>query len=233
MPRTTLTACVMAAFLPALFAQESPRTTQSYPNVAQLRNISAISICEGGKCEVLNCYSRACSSDGNAVTYIRRLDPAGVTLERKDDHGELAGLVSVYTGKISGARIEGVVSKSWEGHRFHPKEGPFTATITDPADYSLENEYRLLAERQRSQAQAAQQAQTQQSLQSISLLGMLLGAAAGDSGSSDAGSGLTGRISSLKDDVDRAWQRCMTRRDNQCHDRRRLRASSPTPARNS
>jgi hypothetical protein len=61
-----------------------------------------------------------------------------------------------------------------------------------------------------------------QSRAMLSFLFSVIGGVGQDDG--DAGSGLTGRISTLKDDVDRAWQHCMIRRDNQCHEQETLKS---------
>ena len=92
----------------------------------------------------------------SATIYLRRFDAGGVIIEREDSAGETAGLVSVYEGKIAGKRIEGEVTKSWLDHWYHPKQGKFTATITEPSDFSLETEYRLLKERKAQQANRTQ-----------------------------------------------------------------------------
>jgi hypothetical protein len=62
--------------------------------------------------------------------------------------------------------------------------------------------------------------------QSLGMLSLLFSVIAGGGGQddSDAGSGLTGRIASLKDDVDGAWERCVRRRDNQCNEQEKLKS---------
>ena len=59
-----------------------------------------------------------------------------------------------------------------------------------------------------------------QSRTMLSFLFSVIGGGGQDNG--DAGSGLTGRIATLKDELDRAQQRCAAHQDNQCSDGERL-----------
>ena len=63
-----------------------------------------------------------------------------------------------------------------------------------------------------------------QSRAMLSFLFSVIGGGGGGQDNGDADSGLTGRISTLKDEVDRAWQHCMARRDNQCHEQETLKS---------
>ena len=106
---------------------------------------------------------------------------------------------SIIDGKIrwAGSAFPNPFQMAWEGAvNTVPGNSPVNAQTTSPQD------------------------------QSRALLSLLFGVIAGGGGQddSDSDSGLTGRISSLKDDVDRAWQHCMARRDNQCHDQETLKS---------
>jgi hypothetical protein len=63
-----------------------------------------------------------------------------------------------------------------------------------------------------------------QSRAALSLLFSVIAGGGGGQDDGDAGSGLTGRISTLKDELDRAQQRCSAHQDNHCSDGERLKS---------
>ena len=226
MDKTTLAACVMAALSVSVllaqdqdqpryvFPQPQPNTKPSPPTTAPLPPV--IHFCGGGcasgKGTTLplegNRYVVR-DAQGIAATYeVVKFTRESVIIKRTD-YRPYPGTATL-TGKLSpdgNSIIDGKIT--WAGS---PSPNPFQMAWGEALNTVPGNS-----------AQNAQTSSPQdQSRAALSLLFSVIAGGGGGQDDSDAGSGLTGRIASLKDDVDRAWQRCLRRRDNQCNEQETL-----------
>lgn len=234
MDKTTLAAGVLAALsVSVLFAQDQPNPhwaftkPQADKNPATPKNAApptmmhlCIAGCSTGKGGTL-IFENGRYADKLAPTSVYTIEtftPEMVVihldrqLTKEDPYGGTA-ILSGQLSKDGNSIINGTIK--WTSHPCCGlTTGPFRAAWGDAMGTVPGNP---------SEGNVQQTSSPQdQSRGMLSLLFSVIAGGGGGQDDSDASSGLTGRIASLKDDVDRAWQRCMTRRDNQCREQETL-----------
>ena len=140
---TTLAAGVMAAAY-ALLAQDTPKPTTPYTSVdrPQLTALPTtpipprLSECESQVCGVWEFNGQVgeakWASGAVAALSVERFDSDAIVIRRTDTGGSTPGLTAIYTGKLTGNRIDGDVTWSWSGFRNKTATGKWYATIGAP-----------------------------------------------------------------------------------------------------
>jgi hypothetical protein len=225
MPKTTRAACVMAAFLPALIAQEPPKPHYAYAHPDGAAEPAEPSIPPEMHLCVAGCSAGRGSSlvwkdgryydgpSGDSTITVEKFTRASVVMRRTDKSGPYHG-VAILTGQISGDGNRIVNGKlQWIEHPCCGlTSGPFQAAWGDAIN--------TVPGKQQGNVQTT--SAQDQSLGAMSLLIGVLGGGGGGQNDGDAGSGLIGRITSLKSQIGHAHERCAIRRDNQCNEEERL-----------
>jgi hypothetical protein len=224
MDKTTLAAGVMAALsVSVLLAQDQPNPHWAFaqpkadkkPAVPTVMHL-CIAGCSTGKGGTL-VFENGRYADRLAPGSVYTIDTftpemVVIHLTRNDQYGGTA-ILKGQLSKDGNSIVNGTIQ--WTSHPCCGlTTGPFRAAwgdaiITVPGNPNEGNVQQTSSPQD-------------QSRDMLSLLFSVIAGGGGGQDDSDASSGLTGRIASLKDDVDRAWQRCMTRRDNQCHEQETL-----------
>jgi hypothetical protein len=221
--KTTLAAGVMAAVSVLLaqdqptssphwaFAQPQPGKKPALPPMMHLC-IAGCSTGKGGTLVLENGHYADRLAPGSVFT-VETFTPELVVLHltRDDQYGGTA-ILKGQLSKDGNSIVNGTIQ--WTSH-------PCCGLTTGPFRAAWGNAIGTVPgnpQERNAQAPGAEN----QSRAALSLLFGIIAGGGGGQDDSDVGSGLTGRISSLQRDIDRAHEKCMWRKDNLCYEQETL-----------